>query len=109
MGFNDEVYKIVKSIPRGKVVSYGQIAVMLGKPRSARVVGWAMNALSKKHPKEAAVYPWWRVLNAQGRISIVNQKVTALDQKVLLEKEGVLVTEKDGSYFVDMKKCQWVA
>jgi len=92
--FSDEVYKIVSQIPHGKVVSYGQIAMMLGKPRGARVVGWAM-----RHCPEG--YPWHRVVMADG--AIAGGEHSNL-RKVLLEEENVPFLP-DGR--VNMKKCQW--
>jgi alkylated DNA nucleotide flippase Atl1 len=43
--FNEQVYSIVKKIPRGQVATYGQIAAILGKPRAARIVGWSLHQL----------------------------------------------------------------
>ena len=50
---------------------------------------------------------WQRVINREGRLSIVNPDVTAAQQAVLLRKESVEVTERDGSYWVDLKKYLW--
>ena len=61
-GFDTTVYRLVARIPRGRVATYGQIAALLGYPRSARAVGRAM-----KHAP--AHLPWHRVVNAQGSIS----------------------------------------
>ena len=55
--FFNEVYDIVRKIPRGKVLSYGRIAMMLGKPQGARAVGWAMRVC----PEDV---PWQRVVKA---------------------------------------------
>jgi methylated-DNA-protein-cysteine methyltransferase related protein len=64
--FYDRVYAAVRAIPRGKVATYGQVAAMLGVPRGARAVGWALRALS---PTAARAVPWHRVVGAGGRIS----------------------------------------
>jgi methylated-DNA-protein-cysteine methyltransferase-like protein len=65
-GFFARVYALVRRVPRGRVVTYGQVAVMLGVPRGARAVGWAMRAL----PEEmASQVPWHRVVGTGGRIS----------------------------------------
>jgi methylated-DNA-protein-cysteine methyltransferase-like protein len=64
--FFERVYALVREIPRGQVVTYGQIAAMLGVPRGARAVGWALRALPEA---QAARVPWHRVVGAGGRIS----------------------------------------
>lgn len=86
--FKNGVIQIVRLIPKGKVVSYGQVALYLGLPRAARQVGWILNQLEDSTP-----VPWWRVVNNQGRISIKGSKYSALDQKKLLEKEGIKVSK----------------
>jgi len=64
--FFARVYALVRRIPPGRVVTYGQVAVMLGVPRGARAVGWALRAL----PEDVAVrVPWHRVVGTGGRIS----------------------------------------
>ncbi len=65
-GFFARVYALVRRIPRGRVVTYGQVAALLGVPRGARAVGWALRAL----PEDAAArVPWHRVVGRDGRIS----------------------------------------
>ena len=64
--FFGRVYAAVQAIPRGRVATYGQVAAMVGVPRGARAVGWALRALSP--PAERSV-PWHRVVGAGGRIS----------------------------------------
>ena len=90
--FYEQVYEVVRRIPAGQVTSYGRIAAMLGRPRAARAVGYALNALKDK-PAEGSYsdIPWQRVINAQGRISIVNRKHSAEMQADLLRGEGVAV------------------
>lgn len=90
--FYEQVYAVVRRIPRGKVTSYGRIAQMLGRPRAARAVGYAMNALKDKDEAYADV-PWQRVINSQGRISIVNRENSAHDQASLLRQEDIAVGE----------------
>jgi len=94
MKFSEGVYEIVKDIPLGRVVSYGQIARMLGNPRGARTVGWAM----ANCPEDL---PWQRVVMADG--SITGGTWAGL-RRELLESEGVPFLS-DGR--VDMKKCVW--
>ncbi len=65
-GFFARVYALVRCVPRGRVVTYGQVAAMLGVPRGARAVGWALRALPED---EAARVPWHRVVGTGGRIS----------------------------------------
>jgi len=93
--FSQGVYEIVAQIPLGTVASYGQIARMLGNPRGARQVGWAM-----RHCPEGL--PWQRVVMADG--SITGGAYEEL-RRVLLEEEEIPFLA-DGR--VDMKECQWV-
>lgn len=99
MNFNCHIYDVVSKIPHGKVVSYGFVATLLGKPRSARQVGWALANL----PNEKKV-PWWRVVNSDGFISIKNRRFTKDMQKELLENEGVIFSE---DLKLDIKKYHW--
>ncbi|MCC7162819.1 MAG: MGMT family protein [Anaerolineae bacterium] len=94
--FQERVLDIVRAIPRGKVLSYGQVAMLAGAPRGARQVGRILYARGR-------TVPWQRVINRFGGIS--TYKVgTGAEQRALLEKEGVAFT-KDG--VVDLKKHQW--
>lgn len=92
--FYEQVYAVVRRIPRGKVTSYGRIARMLGSPNAARAVGYALQALKDK--KDDPAYediPWQRVVNSQGRISIVNREFGAQLQAKLLREEGVVISD----------------
>ncbi len=94
INFYEQVYAVVRHIPRGKVTSYGRIAAMLGRPQAARAVGYALSALRDK--KDDPAYqniPWQRVVNSQGRISIVNPDNSPNRQARLLRQEGVEVSE----------------
>src|SRR5690606_23073622 len=64
-GFNARVYAMVRQVPAGFVTTYGQVATLLGSPRVARHVGFALAALSRTDEP----VPWHRVINSQGRIS----------------------------------------
>jgi len=76
------VYRLVRRIPRGSVMTYGQIALRVGAPRSARAVGGAMG----RCPDDV---PWHRVVNAQGGISRRRHLGSVLTQRIRLEQEGV--------------------
>lgn len=86
LNFKESVVKIVKLVPTGRVVSYGQVALYCGIPRAARQVGWILNRIENN-----TRIPWWRVVNNEGRISIKGSKHSANDQKEKLLKEGVKV------------------
>lgn len=92
--FYSAVYEIVKEIPEGCVVTYGQIARLLGKPQCSRMVGQAMF-----HAPEGNRIPCHRVVNCQGRL-VPRWK----NHRILLEKENILF-KKNGC--VDLKKCIW--
>ena len=82
-GFFQSVYRVVRMIPPGKVMSYGQVAALAGNPRMARQVGWALRAC-----KEADAVPWHRVVAKGGRLSLREPSGFPL-QRTLLEGEGV--------------------
>ena len=82
MTFRVAIYRLVRDVPRGQVVTYGQVAMTLGRPRSARAVGGAM----RRCPDDV---PWHRVVNAQGGISRRRQMAGMLTQRMRLEQEGV--------------------
>lgn len=65
-GLAEQVYSLVSEIPPGKVLSYGAVAALLGRPRAARIVGQALRQLPADRPN----VPWWRVVNREGRISL---------------------------------------
>ena len=97
--FLERVYTIVKQIPFGKVTSYGAIAKALGTARSARMVGWAMNA---SHSLEDV--PAHRVVNRKGLLTgKLHFEGTNLMQQ-LLENEGIVVIDNQ---IVDFEKHFW--
>ena len=79
-------------IPKGKVASYGQIAKLAGLPGYARYVGYTMKSLPG-----GTKLPWYRVVNAQGRISFKPGTKQYLLQKSLLEKEGIVFVKGEFS------------
>ena len=93
----EKVYAIAIQIPEGKVVTYGQIAAMLGNPRNARIVGWAMHSA----PKDI---PCHRVVNKAGDLSPKHGFCDKAIQKIMLEQEGITF-RNDGK--IDMKKHLW--
>jgi methylated-DNA-protein-cysteine methyltransferase-like protein len=84
-GFFAKVYEAVRAIPRGRVLTYGELALLLGLPRGARAVGWALRALP---PRQADSVPWHRVVGKGGRIS-PRPGAGALLQARRLRVEGV--------------------
>ncbi len=93
---------MIKKIPKGRVATYGQIAALAGSPRAAQSVGMILR-------NDQSGLPWQRVINGQGRISIVNFSYPSELQTELLRQENVVVEEKDGNYFVDLKRYLWKA
>jgi methylated-DNA-protein-cysteine methyltransferase-like protein len=90
------VYAIVRRVPRGRVVTYGQVARALGAPGAARTVGWAM------HVSPESV-PWHRVVNARGEISL--RPTTGYhEQRARLKAEGVRFNRAGR---IDLEKYGW--
>ncbi len=97
--FYERVYRAVGEVPPGRVTTYGEIAQALGAPHGARAAGYALRALPDGHGA-----PWWRVVNAAGRISPRGPGLGAEIQRQLLEAEGVLFAI-DGS--IDLTCYGW--
>ena len=97
--FHQAIIKLVKRIPKGKVATYGQIALLAGNPRGARQVVWALNTSSEREN-----LPWFRIVNKQGRISLPHGGGYEL-QKSLLKKEGVKFNLGD---IIDLNKYLWI-
>ena len=93
------VYKIVAQIPSGKVATYGSIALLLGEPRGARTVGWAMKAA----PSELKL-PCHRVVNRLGEMAPSNAFGLGEFQRAVLESEGITFN-KNGR--IDIKEYFW--
>ncbi len=94
--FFHRVYALVHNVPRGRVVTYGQVARALGMPHGARTVGWAMRACEDD-------VPWHRVVNAQGKISL-RPTNGYHEQRLRLKEEGVKF-DREGK--VDLAKYAW--
>lgn len=95
----EKIYETVKRIPKGKVATYGQIALLSGNPRWARVVGYALHV----NPDPGHI-PCFRVVNREGRVSPAFAFGGSNMQIELLRREGVEVTD-DG--IVDLSKYLW--
>lgn len=85
--FFEQVYEVVRQIPRGRVTSYGAIAACLGAKSSSRMVGWAMNGSHQVRPK----VPAHRVVNRNGMLTGKHHFNTPREMQRLLEKEGIEV------------------
>jgi methylated-DNA-protein-cysteine methyltransferase-like protein len=81
--FTERVVKIIMNIPRGKVMTYGQISRVAGSPRGARQVVRALHSLSGKYH-----LPWHRVINSKGEIGLKDYNQRTF-QKELLQSEGI--------------------
>lgn len=92
------IKEIIKKIPRGKVATYGQIAVFAGNPRASRLVVWTLNSSSQREK-----LPWQRVINGKGRISLKPGQGYEI-QKMLLQKDGIKFEEDDS---INLKKYLW--
>lgn len=97
--FYDTVYAVVKKIPKGRVATYGQIAVLCGSPRAARAVGYALHF----NPDPANI-PCFRVVNRFGGLAPAFAFGGIDVQRALLEADGVEVKEDDT---VDLQKYGW--
>jgi methylated-DNA-protein-cysteine methyltransferase-like protein len=98
-----EIYRVVRRVPRGRVTTYGAIALLAGKPRGARQVGYALAALrGAKHD-----VPWQRVLGARPRgmaaVSILDPMGAAVQQQ-LLAREGIRFDDRGR---VDLGRFGW--
>lgn len=100
IGWREAVYQVVAQIPASCVLSYGDVAALLGKPRAARQVGYALAALDAER---AAIVPWWRVLRTDGSVAFQGAVGRGALQCQLLTEDGVDV--QNGR--VDMATVRW--
>jgi methylated-DNA-protein-cysteine methyltransferase-like protein len=98
--FTSEVIRLIKSIPRGKVATYGQIASLAGFYPSVRRVVWILHFCSNKE-----ALPWHRVVNRRGTISL-KPGAGYEKQKEMLKKEGIVFDERDR---IDLERFLWEA
>ena len=97
-GYRDRVYDLVKQIPPGRVMTYGQIAEILGEGYTARTVGYVM------HGADAENVPWQRVINSKGMCSTGRLTLPENIQQKILESEGVEFNAKGRC---DLHKVIW--
>ncbi len=95
----ERIWRVAARIPRGRVITYGQLAELAGLPRAARQAGYALHAL----PSGSRV-PWQRVVNARGEVSPRSDAGGELVQRVLLEREGVRF---DARGRIDLARYGW--
>lgn len=100
-GFFERVYDVVEQIPEGMVATYGQVARLVGEPRKARFVGFALHS----NPRPGIV-PCHRVVFADGRITDGFAFGGPEAQRALLENEGVPFVDDT---HVDLAACRWPA
>lgn len=97
-GFFQRVYRLVAGIPCGRVMTYGDIALCLGRPGGGRTVGWAMRHCP-------AGLPWQRVVNSRGACSVGKRLPDGqLLQQALLEEEGIMF---DQAGQLDLARYSW--
>ncbi|WP_039863493.1 MGMT family protein [Planococcus donghaensis] len=87
--FTEKALNIIKQIPAGKIMTYGQVAAAAGSPRAARQVTRILHSMSNKHH-----LPWHRIVNRQGEIAL-NDEEARFFQRKSLQEEGVEVDFND--------------
>jgi len=97
--YRERVFKLVRRIPRGKVMTYGQLAAILGEGYTPRTVGFVM------HSSDGDV-PWHRVINSQGSCSTGGILLPTNKQQLMLEREGVAFDEKGRC---DLQRYAWMS
>ena len=86
--YRERVYTLVRQIPLGRVMTYGQIAAILGEGYTPRTVGYVM------HGADSERVPWQRVINSQGKCSTGRMTIPQNLQQSMLEQEGVVFDAK---------------
>lgn len=90
MTFPQRVARLVAAIPAGKVLNYGEVAYLLGQPRNARTVGYALSAL----PVDTDI-PWYRVVGKNGRYGKISLAYSRDEQISRLQAEGIRFDEDE--------------
>jgi methylated-DNA-protein-cysteine methyltransferase-like protein len=98
--YRERVYQIVRQIPAGRVMTYGQIADILGEGYTARTVGYVM------HGADTENVPWQRVINSKGMCSTGRMTIPVNLQQQMLESEGVRFDGKDRC---DLNQYLWLS
>jgi methylated-DNA-protein-cysteine methyltransferase-like protein len=96
MTFRERVYAIVRAVPRGRVVTYGQVAALAGRPRAAREVGWIAAG-------GGSGIPWQRVVNRFGGLAS-GYTSGRVGHRRALRRDGVRVSK---TFTVDLRRYQW--
>lgn len=96
--FRDKVYTILKTVPRGKVVTYGQLATLAGSPKAARAVGMCM-----AQNQNAPIVPCHRVVASSGQLTGYSAGEGIKTKKQMLTEEGVFFIDNK----VDLSRSQW--
>jgi methylated-DNA-protein-cysteine methyltransferase-like protein len=97
--FTERAITIMKQIPAGKVMSYGQVAALAGSPRGARQIVRILHSMSRKYD-----IPWHRVINAKGEIGFKDER-QLFEQKRRLEMEQIVIDEKNR---IDLDKYRYL-
>ncbi|MGB5887562.1 MAG: methylated-DNA--[protein]-cysteine S-methyltransferase [Acinetobacter venetianus] len=94
-----QILEVIALIPYGKVATYGQIAKLAGIPKHARLVGYVL-----KHLDQESSIPWHRVINSQGKISVmrINEKGENIQQQLLADEEIYVLNNK-----INLKVFSW--
>ena len=95
-----QILEVIALIPYGKVATYGQIAKLAGIPKHARLVGYVL-----KHLDQESSIPWHRVINSQGKISVmrINEKGENIQQQLLADEGIYLLNNK-----INLKVFSWI-
>jgi len=95
-----QILEVIALIPYGKVATYGQIAKLAGIPKHARLVGYVL-----KHLDQESRIPWHRVINSQGKISVmrINEKGGNIQQQLLADEGIYLLNNK-----INLKVFSWI-
>lgn len=102
MTFYEKMRIVCQAIPEGKVATYGQIALLCGKPKNSRQVGYGL-----KHNLAGDDIPAFRVVNSKGELSGASYFEFPDMQKILLQEEGVEVIWNGRKWCVDLKTYGW--
>lgn len=97
--FYEQVYAVARAIPRGKVLNYGALAALLGRPRGARAVGYALN-----NPAPGTDVPWQRIVGKRGifGVSTIRSFAHAREEQVeLLKAEGIQFDDQNQLILAD--------